>query len=368
MIKVLHIITDANIGGAGSHLLTFFPVADRKTFSYEVALPTGSKLISKLDVPYTELPNIAARSFSIKGLLALYRLVKQKSPDIVHTHASLAGRIAARLCGCKIVHTRHSVFAPTGRSFAFLNQRLSDAIIAVSPAAKENLVQMGIKPESISVIFNGIKPVRRYSEQEKNDIRASYGIKPGAFVVSQLARLIDIKGHDYTLDAAKKWPDITVLIAGEGPHEEHLRRRAKEESISNVIFMGFIDKVADIHNISDLQINTSYGTEATSYSLLDGMSLGIPAVVSDFGGNPYVITHSKNGLVFPEKDANALADAVLQIKNDSTLYQKLSKGAIEEFESRFKIEDMAKHMENLYQSLIGESTSIRHRRLSNERF
>ena len=351
-IKVMHIITDANIGGAGSHLLTFFPVADRDSFSYEVALPVGSKLIPQLDVPYTELPHIAARSFSVKGLWALYKLIKQKSPDIVHTHASLAGRIAARLCGCKIVHTRHSVFAPSGRSFAFLNQRLSDAIIAVSPAAKENLVQMGIKPESISVIYNGIKPLRRYSEEEKADIRVKYGIKPNAFVVSQLARLVDIKGHDYTLDAAKKWPNITVLIAGDGPHEAHLRRRVKEESISNVIFLGFIDKVADIHNISDLQINTSYGTEATSYSLLDGMSLGIPAVVSDFGGNPYVITDGKNGLIFPQKNADALAEAVLQIKNDTDLHNRLSKGALKEFKSRFLIEDMAKHMEALYQNLM----------------
>jgi len=351
-IKVLHIITDANIGGAGSHLLTFFPVANRDIFSYEVALPTGSKLISQLDVPYTELPHITARSFSLKGLMALYRLIKQKSPDIVHTHASLAGRIAARLCGCKIVHTRHSVFAPTGISFGFVNQRLSDAIIAVSPAAKDNLVQMGIKPESINVIFNGINPVKRYSQHEKNAIRTSYGIKPDAFVVSQIARLVDIKGHDYTLDAAKKWPDITVRVAGDGPHEAHLRRRAKEESISNVIFLGFIDNVADIENISDLQINTSYGTEATSYALLEGMSLGIPAIVSDFGGNPYVITHGKNGLIFPQKNADALAEAVLKVKNDSDFYQSLSEGALEDFKSRFLVEDMAMHMENLYRNLM----------------
>jgi len=352
-IKVMHIITDANIGGAGRHILALLAVADKEAFSYEVVLPIDSKLTPELDVPYTELPHIAAKSFSLKGLLALYRLIRKKKPDIVHTHASLAGRIAARLCRCKIVHTRHSVFDVSGLSFGFINQKLSDEIIAVSPAAKDNLIKMGIKPESISVIFNGVSPIRRYTEQEKKEIRANYGIKEDAFVVSQLARLVDIKGQDYTLDAAKQWPDITVLIAGDGPLEEYLRRRIKDENITNVIMPGFIENVADILNISDLQISTSYGTEATSLSLLEGMSLGIPAVVSDFGGNPYVISCEKNGLVVPQKDADALAEAVLKIKNDPELYKRLSKGSLEDFESRFRVEDMAGHIENLYTKVKG---------------
>jgi glycosyltransferase involved in cell wall biosynthesis len=54
-----------------------------------------------------------------------------------------------------------------------------------------------------------------------------------------------------------------------------------------------VSEIYKIENIMDLQINASYGTEATSLSLLEGMCLGVPAVVSDFGGNPYVIEDGK---------------------------------------------------------------------------
>ena len=45
-------------------------------------------------------------------------------------------------------------------------------------------------------------------------------------------------------------------------------------------------------------------------ALLEGMSLGLPSVASDYGGNPWVIQDGENGLLFPTKDSQALADAM----------------------------------------------------------
>lgn len=84
----------------------------------------------------------------------------------------------------------------------------------------------------------------------------------------------------------------------------------------NLCFAGFVEDVTPLMNITDIQVNASYGTEATSLSLLEGMSLGIPAVVSDFGGNPGVITDGENGLITPQKDADALADALIRLCGD----------------------------------------------------
>ena len=365
-IKILHIITDTNSGGAGRHLLTLIDAIDKNNFSIEAAVPTGSRLVPELsgrNIHYTEANHIADRSFSYRGYQELLKLIKKNEPDIVHTHASLSGRIAARMCNRPIVYTRHSVFEPSPKSTRFplkqfmgyVNNRYSDKVIAVSPAAKEVLVKQGTSPEKISIIYNGVPPIKKCPENRKAILQQSYGIPPEAFVISQIARLDDIKGHDYTLDAAKIWsndPDIIVVIAGSGPLENHLRKRIKDESIKNIIMAGFVRQIDELLNITDLQINTSYGSEATSLSLLEGMSLGIPAVASDFGGNPFVITNGINGFIYPQKDSAALANAVLKIKNNRDLYMNMSENSQTEYNNRFRVNVMARDIEKIYTSLL----------------
>jgi len=376
--SILHIITDSNIGGAGRHLLTFLDTfiktdetglhrIDEKWFNMEVALPVGSQLIPELvsrGVKYWEVPHIGERSFSIKGVKALYNLLRRVKPDLVHTHASFSGRIAARLCGYPIVYTRHSAFPvspkntrfPFKQILGFINHNFSNAVIAVSPAVKSDLVKTGTRPEHITVIYNGVPPVQ--VSQEKATIRAKFGIPANAFVVSQIARLSPEKGHDHTLDAAKIWANesqgIIVVLAGSGLLETHIRNRIEAESITNVLMLGFVQEVEEIISITDVQINASTA-EATSLSLLEGMSLGIPAVVTDCGGNPFVITHKKNGLVVPQMDSEALAQSVLQIKNNPILHQSLSKCAIEEYHSRFSADDMARNIEKLYMDCLSSN-------------
>jgi glycosyltransferase involved in cell wall biosynthesis len=306
----------------------------------------------------------------------------------VHTHAAFSARVAARLEKCKIVHTRHSVFPPSASAKSFpkkqigglINNFFSDIIIAVSPAAMENIVETGTNPERIAVIYNGVPPARTCSTAEKAEIREKYGIGSSAFVVVQLARLVDIKGQDYTLDAAKvlvaasqesasqepasqgqleskqeneQESPIIIVIAGDGDtaYEQHLHRRVKEESIKNVILTGFVSEAEELENIADIQINTSYGTEATSLALLEGMSLGIPTIASDFGGNPYVITHEQAGLIIPQKNGESLAEAILKLKNDQQLYNKLSEGAAADYNARFRDTTMARKIEEVYEKL-----------------
>ncbi|MFR6187280.1 MAG: glycosyltransferase [Lawsonibacter sp.] len=71
--------------------------------------------------------------------------------------------------------------------------------------------------------------------------------------------------------------------------------------------------VAALLNILDVQLNASYGTEATSLALLEGMSLGLPTIASDYGGNPWLVTDGENGLLFPSRDSQAMAKAAWPI-------------------------------------------------------
>ena len=118
--------------------------------------------------------------------------------------------------------------------------------------------------------------------------------------MSIVARLEDIKGHDYFIEAADrllhKGIKARFYIAGTGSYENHLKEKVKSMNRQEqIIFTGFISDVDKLMSITDVQANAAFGTEATSLALLEGMSLGIPAVVSDFGGNPGVIKNGQNG-------------------------------------------------------------------------
>jgi len=284
----------------------------------------------------------------------------------VHTHASLSGRIAARLCGVKtIVYTRHSVFPqskkvtnPFSRIIQkFIDNFLSTGIIAVAGAAKKNVIEIGISPDKVKVIYNGIDNPPVLSEQEKEDVRKRLGIPEGYAVVSIIARLTAVKGHKYFIDAAEaaKLAGIKAVfvIAGTGEEEEALKEYSKSKLLDDtVIFTGFMDKVYELENITDIQVNASYGTEAASLSLLEGMCLGIPAVVSDFGGNPELITSEVNGYIVPQKSGQAIADEVIKLLTNNNLYNEISQCSKKIFETKFTSRIMTENMENYYLDLM----------------
>ena len=368
LIKVINIITDTNIGGAGKMLLSFLDNYDKGKFKLIVIIPYESSLKNELvqrNVEIVEMGGIAEKSFSIKAIREFFLIFKELNPHIIHTHASVSARIAGRIFGnCKIVSTRHSVFDvakyktkfPMKQILGFMNNTLSDVIIAVSPAAKQNVVDFGTNPQKVSVVFNGVQKVERISDEERKKIRAKYNIAEDDFVCAIIARLEKVKGHEDILDACKMFEEtdkkIKVLIAGTGAEEKHLRHKAKTLHLNNCIFTGFVKEIQEIENIMDLQLNASYGTEATSLSLLEGMSIGIPAVVSDFGGNPYVIQSEYNGTVYKKRNVQELYDAVMRIRADETIYNKMQQNAICCYDEKFTSLVMAQNIEKIYRRLV----------------
>lgn len=364
MVKVLNIISDTNIGGAGRVILNYLRYSDRASFDTCVCLPTGSLLAEPLrdaGIKVYELDISADKSFAMSDIRKLKKLIARLNPDIVHTHGSLSGRIAGRRCGKTVIYTRHSVFPVSpkiksgpGRLLnKLINEHYADRIIAVSPAAKENLTEGGIRGGLIDVIMNGVDPLTRISETERSAQRALYGIKDGDFVCGILARIEPYKGHMIVLEAAKalkgEGRNIKILVAGTGSFEAEVKKKAGEDGLSETVsFLGFISDVTPLLSILDVQLNASYGTEASSLSLLEGMSIGLPAAVSDYGGNPYVIEHEKNGLVFKSRDSKSLASCIRRLMDEPELRRVLSENAIEIFNRCFTGQIFAKSIESIY--------------------
>ena len=284
MTRILHIISDSNIGGAGRCLVNYLRHHDRSRFSVSVILPRGSLLIPQiaaLDVPYIEVDGIAERSFSPAAVRALSRILKREQPHIVHTHGSFSGRIAAKLCGSRIVYTRHSAFPVSPRLQkgvfhhlnGFVNGFFADIVIAVSPAARENLIESGIAPGIIRLVGNGVSPLSPADEKHLAALRSEWQIPDGCFLAGYPARLEDYKGHDLLLEAAKNLKaegrEFFILLAGRGNQEQKLREQAQAMGVSDrVQFLGFVEDMAGFLSLLTVQLNCSTQSEACSMSSL----------------------------------------------------------------------------------------------------
>ncbi len=373
MIKVLNIISDSNIGGAGRLLINYLHNFDRTKFDIYVAMPENSDLkplVENEKYPVIELKGIRDKSFDIRAIREISKVIKDLKPDIVHTHSALSGRIASYINRVPSrFYTRHSAFPPSKRltSFpgkqinGFVNGKLATDIVAVAQAAMDNLTDTGVDPKKITVIINGVDEMRKISDNEKSELKESLGIKNTTFVCGISARLEEYKGHSYLLDTVKyvcdRHPDTVFLIIGGGSCEQSLKEKAKKLDIEDkTIFTGFVDDVAPYYNIMDLNLNCSIGTETSSLALSEGMSLSVPAIATTYGGNPYMITDGVNGFLVPERDSVAMGDKILELIDNPELLKKLSVGARSQYEKKFTAKVMTAQLEKLY-----EESYIKHK-------
>ena len=366
MIKILNVLTDTNIGGAGRLLVNYLHNFDRSRFDSAVVLPRDSRLIPAVRAEGYEVIETEYgrdKSWERRAVKELRGIIREWKPDIVHTHSSLSARVAAWECGVGArFYTRHCAFEPSKRLTTFpgkqlnglMNRVLSTDIVAVADAAKKNLTDTGVPEKMITVIINGVEPLRQTSPEENGALRDGLGIGREDFVCGIVARLEDYKGHSYLLESAKTVlaarPGTVFLIVGEGSERERLEKQASALGIAgSVIFTGFSDDVAPYYGIMDLNLNCSWGTETSSLALSEGMSVGVPAVATTYGGNPYMITDMVNGLLVPEKDSPAMADAILRLMDDRALLRKLSDGAREQYRTKFTARAMTEQLEALYE-------------------
>jgi hypothetical protein len=148
-MKILHVLTDRNIGGAGRWLLYYLKYHNREKFAVKVVLPHDSLLVAAvqaLDVPVLAMEEMEDKSFDRKAFKALAKIFRAERPDIVHTHASMTARMAARRARVPyIFNTKHCMEgAPGGLAKKILRREInavfSDKIIAVSKAVRRSMI------------------------------------------------------------------------------------------------------------------------------------------------------------------------------------------------------------------------------------
>ena len=360
-IKVLHVLTDRNIGGAGRWLLYYLKYHNRDKFEVKAVLPHDSLLVDAvkaLDVPVIAMEEMEDKSFDKKAMKALVKLFREEKPDIVHTHASMTARMAARTALVpSIFNTKHCMesapgILPKKIVRREVNGAFSDKIIAVSRAVRRSMVHAGTRPEQIAVVYNGIEPIAIPSAEEKATLLQSYGGKAGEKAVGMVARLEEVKDHETFLLAAQnvleKRKDVRFYIVGDGSLREELERRVLELGISEwVTFTGFIKDVEKIEVALDIAVITSKA-EALCLSIIESMIAGIPAVGTDSGGVAEVIQHGENGFLVPVGDADELAERIEELLADDEKRKAFGAHAKKYAESMFMADKMTKRIEKLY--------------------
>ncbi len=314
--------------GHGKYLITYCKNRNVNKYDVVVVLPKDSLLIPELEttgVKIVEIDGLKDNSKDYKAYKLIKKVIDDEKPNIVHTHASLIARIAAKRSQAKpkIVYTKHCDFEPSKiykygvvkRMFGSFTKTYADCIIATSAHSKENLVKQGIDPNIITFIPNGTDGYKRLDESKIAKLKEKYSIT-NEKVIGYVARLVELKGHKTLFDAVKilkgnEKLNFKCLIVGDGEYKEALQEYVKEIDIEDkVIFTGFIKNVEEIVNILDVQVNCSYLSETTNLALLEGMSIGVPTVATNIGGTPDMIENDINGYIVPILDSENMAQKI----------------------------------------------------------
>lgn len=360
MLNILHVISDTNIGGAGTHLASVVNSLNKDKFNVFVACPSGAQIISLIgkSVHIIEIPSMKGdSSFGFGSILSLVKVIIKNKINIVHTHASLSGRIAAKICNKKIVFTRHTPGPTYNKSSLkwtinkYLNDFLSHKIIAVSQFIESQLHSYGLNKNKIEVIYNGIDISSFKGQIDSIKAKSIYGISDET-VILIVARLEEIKGHIYLLKAfyqlIRENYKLKLIIVGSGSKEDEIKEFVKSNSIEkNVVITGTIKDIKHVISISDIIVLPSLH-EALGLALIEGMCMSKPCIASNVDGIPEVVSDGESGILVKPKDIESIKVALLKLIKNDDLRIKMGLEGNKIVHQKFNINTMIEKIENLY--------------------
>ncbi len=372
-MKILHVISDENIGGAGVLLCNLLRHFDRSCVESVVALPRGSLLterVQALGVATVELIHPCDR-FSSASVREICGVIRESGAELVHTNAAICARVAGKRVGIGVLLTRHCCYPPPAHwrfppvrwLGGLCNRMICDAAIATAEVAADNLRAYGMPKRKIHVVINGSDAVRTPTESELSAARARYGIEAGDYVIGICARLERCKGQDVFLRAAKRVSEalphvkFRFLVVGSGSEEADLRALAASLGIADrVCFTGFVDDMAPVYHLLRININCSRGTETSCLALSEGMSAGVPMVISDYGGNPAMLGGTLAGFLFPKDNDAMLSEVICRIAANPCLESQMRAAARARYEQCYTAEEMTRAVCALYRQLLKPKT------------
>jgi glycosyltransferase involved in cell wall biosynthesis len=386
-IRVLRVIARLNMGGPAIHVASL--AAGLESRGYHTTLVAGSLargedsmafLADRLGVSVVSVPEIQ-REVSLmhdaRSITRVAALIRETRPHILHTHTAKAGaigRLAALSAGPArppvVVHTFHghvlkgyfdtprtALFGQIERALA----RTTDALVAVSPEVRDELVALGVAPrQKFAVVRLGIPLAERLGDATSDaDYRRLYGIGNDAFVVGWVGRMTAVKDTGATLEIVRalrdRGVDAVLCMVGDGPDRDQLEQLAHELGIArSCFFVGYQEDVAGYYALFDAFLLPSVN-EGTPVSAIEALAAGTPVVATRVGGVPDVVRDGLDGFLVSPGDVDGAAARLASLAADPELRRRLGDAGRARMLDRYSVDRLVDDIDRLYRSLLEAS-------------
>lgn len=380
-LRVMHLITSLNVGGAQMDLYKAIVRFNPERISSTVVslVPTGKigKLIETRGIPVLSLGMHPGRPNPM-ALFRLARILRRFKPHILQTylyHADLLGYLAGKLSEVPLV-----LWNLKQSSMDFSRYRYSSGLTVwlcarLSRGVKNILVNslsglkahalLGYDAKRMVMAPNGFEVSRfRPDPASYREVRKELGIPPGARLVGMLARFDPQKDHGTFLKAAGMFtaahPGAYVLMAGSGvtqgtPAFAELLK-ANPVTPERLFLLGERSDMPRLLASLDVFVSSSVFGEGMPTVVGEAMACGVPCVVTDVGDSALMV--GETGLVVPPQEPGELARAVGEALSWSPAERMgRSKAARTRIQENFDITKIAAQLESFYLDLAAQSAA-----------
>jgi glycosyltransferase involved in cell wall biosynthesis len=283
----------------------------------------------------------------VAALGELYRLFRELRPAIVHTHnpkPGVYGRLAARAARVPlVVNTQHGLYAqPTDRWQRRLPVYALERLAATASHAElvqnvedlETLASLRIPRQRLHLLGNGVD-LGRFTPRPpevRRQVREELGVRDDQVVVGAVGRLVWEKGYQELFEAARRLrdrDDVVFVVAG--PFDDDKGDPLRGEDVAaaerdGVRMLGMRSDPERLYAGLDLYVLASH-REGFPRSAMEAAASGLPVIATDIRGCRQVVDHGRTGLLFPVRDAVALATAIEHLVDDPATRARLGAAA-----------------------------------------
>ncbi|MDD3340954.1 MAG: glycosyltransferase [Bacilli bacterium] len=225
----------------------------------------------------------------------------------------------------------------------------------------------GVPKEQIETVYIGVDADKFDPEKyDKNNLKRQYKVAEDAFVIGYICRIATAKRPLLLVEIIEsikdKIPNVLFLIAGDGPLLEKMQEKVEQKELSTYIqFLGRVDKTEEFYKMCDMTINCSI-KEGLALTTYESLSMGVPIVSSDVGGQKELISEEVGVIVpllqeettlydkdYMDEEISLYVDAIVKIKENISSY---SKNARKRIIKSFTLENMVSKMEKIFENTV----------------
>jgi glycosyltransferase involved in cell wall biosynthesis len=298
--------------------------------------------------------------FDVHAAWQLAKIFGDLQPDVAHAHDPMAVSLTAMALQMKtgvvepplVVASRRVDFHLKRHAFSKWKYGHVDVFIAASDLIRTILIDDGITPDRIEVVYDGVN-VAAIDKQPIVDAHAAFWLPTGAPLVGNVAALAPHKGQRHLVAAAarvvRELPDTRFLIVGEGELREVLERQIKDLGLDrHVVLAGFRADALSLMKSFDVFVMSSL-TEGLGSAILEAMAASRPVVATRAGGIPEVVRDNATGLIVPPHDEPALASAIVRLLQDPALRDRFGQAGRQRVVDEFSVERLVHGTASVYE-------------------